>query len=146
MWKKWDTSESLDLLWSVVTTGGRCIPRQYETMGMCAKEMMIDKKFRPEGAVICLHSLAAHVSLSPAEIKGDYWLVDIFLHNERIQLAGGCWVLAPFCRGSWWNYTKKRSAEVWRKVEIMKVLSRKCDLVKKRGSVGFLAEEVGHGY
>lgn len=41
---------------------------------------------------------------------------------------------------------QKKSAAVWRKVEIMKVLCRKFDLVKKRGSVGFLAEEVGPRY
>lgn len=56
---------------------------RYETMAVCAKEMMIDKKFSPEGAVICLHFLADHISLNPAEIKGDDWLVDIFLHNVR---------------------------------------------------------------
>lgn len=63
-------------------------------MAMCAKEMMIDKKFSPEGVVICLHFLADHVSLNPAEIKGDDWLVDIFLHNVE---KTACWrLLRPY--------------------------------------------------
>lgn len=63
-------------------------------MAVCAKEMMIDKKFSPEGAVICLHFLADHISLNPAEIKGDDWLVDIFLHNVENT---ACWrLLRPY--------------------------------------------------
>lgn len=93
---------------------------RYETMAVCAKEMMIDKKFSPEGAVICLHFLADHISLNPAEIKGDDWLVDIFLHNVENT---ACWrLLRPyplfFCWESRWNYTKKSAAirrkKLWR--------------------------------
>lgn len=71
--------------------------------------------------------------------------MDIFLHNVENT---ACWRLlgrCPFFEKAG-EIIQKKSAEVWRKVEIMKVLSRKCDLVKKRGSVGFLAEEVGHRY
>lgn len=94
MWKKWDTSESGFVMISGDHWRALYSETRYETMGMCAKEMMIDKKFSPEGAVICLHSLADHVSLNPAEIKGDDWLVDIFLYNvENIA----CWRLLRAC-------------------------------------------------
>lgn len=88
---------------------------RYETMAMCAKEMMIDKKFSPEGAVIWLHFLADHVSLNPAEIKEDDWLVDIFLHNVENT---ACWrLLRPyplfFSRKQVKLY--KKSAAIWRK-------------------------------
>lgn len=117
---------------------------RYETMAMCAKEMMIDKKFSPEGAVIWLHFLADHVSLNPAEIKEDDWLVDIFLHNVENT---ACWRLLrpyPFFFEKAGEIIQKKCCNLEK--EIMKVLSRKFDLVKKRGSPGFLAEEVGHIY
>lgn len=73
--------------------------------------------------------------------------MDIFLHNVENT---ACWRLLRPCPFFFLSRKQvklyKKSAAIWRKVEIMKVLSRKFDLVKKRGGVGFLAEDVGHRY